>query len=132
MLYFLEFIFPVKTLMKILFRVIHIRNIDLRLLFHKFHPGWTGFLMFNTTLRSIELVEKSEIPCANPLTFQFSQVVYKLKAVWNTHVKISPTLGLILLFGILYNSNPTNTQIIYINTWQLQDGHIKQYTIKGR
>jgi hypothetical protein len=35
---------------------------------------------------SIELVEKSEIPCANPLTFQFSQVVYKLKAVWNTHV----------------------------------------------
>jgi hypothetical protein len=47
-------------------------------------------------------------------------------------MKISPTLGSILLFGILYNSNPTNTQIIYINTWQLQDGHIKQYTIKGR
>jgi hypothetical protein len=126
MLYFLEFIFPIKTLMKILFRVIHIRNIDLRLLFHKFHPGWTGFLIFNTTLSSIELVEKSEIPCANPLTFQFSQVVYKLKAVWNTHVaglnmKISPTLGSILLLGILYSSNPTNTQIIYKNTWQLQD-----------
>jgi hypothetical protein len=34
---------------------------------------------------------------------------------------ISPTLGSILLFGILYNSNPTNTQIININTWQLQD-----------
>jgi hypothetical protein len=33
----------------------------------------------------------------------------------------SSTLGLILLFGILYNSNPTNTQIININTWQLQD-----------
>jgi len=42
--------------------------------------------MFNTTLSSIELVEKSEIPCVNSLTFQFSQVVYKLKAVWNTHV----------------------------------------------
>jgi len=34
---------------------------------------------------------------------------------------ISPTLGSILLFGILYNGNPTNTQIININTWQLQD-----------
>jgi hypothetical protein len=34
---------------------------------------------------------------------------------------ISPTLDSILLFGILYNSNPTNTQIININTWQLQD-----------
>ena len=34
---------------------------------------------------------------------------------------ISPTLGSILLFGILYNSNPTNTQIININTRQLKD-----------
>ena len=38
MLYFLESIFPVKTLMKYLFRVIHIRNIDLRLLFQVLYP----------------------------------------------------------------------------------------------
>jgi hypothetical protein len=38
---------------------------------------------------------------------------------------ISPTLDSILLFGILYNSNPTNTQIININTWQLPDGSRK-------